>query len=206
MLVLSSPEAGAFKGKGHVRKLSEAPPRSWKSLGKVKDPRRGVPAPVAFGGFDSLGWEVLRDWQWRNDRGQMAKDDQREKEKIDGAQRADDAKEQALRQRRKSATLAALARSRTILFEWDGLCGKRDREAVEKILRGTAGSLGKLSDAKPAAKRKVLEAAFEAINAWNDRRSVIDTPEREALIDATDDIAHAAGLRGRDIGKDWRDW
>ena len=54
-------------------------------------------------------WEVLRDWQWRNDRGQMAKDDQREKEKIDEAQRADDAKEQALRQRRRSAALATLA-------------------------------------------------------------------------------------------------
>jgi hypothetical protein len=90
--------------------------------------------------------------------------------------------------------------------EWDGLTSKRDRESVEKILRSAASSLAKRASAKPAAKRKALEATFEALNAWNDRRSVIETPEREALIDALDDIAHAAGLRGRDIGKEWRDW
>lgn len=200
-------QQGPDTGKPHVRKLSEPPPKSWKRLGRVADPSRNVPPPISYGGFDTFGWSALREWQSRNDRTQMAADDAAEAEQIEDEERLEAERARALREKRRSATLAQLARSKTILFEWEGLRGKRDRDAVETILRGVARALAKLAPAaKPAAKRQVLEAAFEAINTWNDRRNVIDTPEREALIDALDDIAHAAGLRGRDIGKVWRDW
>ncbi len=205
--VLVFRQPGPDEGKPHVRKLSEAPPRSWKRLGNVSSPTRGVPQPVSYGGFDSLAWHALREWQWRNDRAQMAADDAAEARQLEDENDQEEKRAARLRSARQSATLPQLVRSKTILFGWEGLCRKRDREAVEKILRDAARSLAKLAPtAKPATKRKVLEEAFEAINAWNDRRNVIDTPEREALIDALDDIAHAAGLRGRDIGRNWRDW
>lgn len=44
------------------------------------------------------------------------------------------------------------------------------------------------------------------MNRWNERVQVIDTAEREALIDALDDLGHAAGLKGRDLCADVRDW
>lgn len=198
---------GPDTGKPHVRKLSEPPPKRWKQLGAVTDPSRGVPPPISYGGFDTFGWYALRDWQWRNDRAQMAADDAAEADQDEAEERLEEKRAKALRDERRTATLAQLARSKTILFEWEGLRGKRDRDAVETILRGLARALAKVAPAaKPAVKRRLLEGAFEAINTWNARRNVIDTPEREALVDALDDIAHAAGLRGRDIGKAWRDW
>lgn len=205
VLVIQQP--GADHGQPYVRKLSQAPPKSWKALGTISDPTRHVPEPVGYGNFDSLAWTPLREWQWKNARGQMAADDAAEREELEKESNADDARLAKLRRARASATLAELARSKTILFEWEGLQRKPDRSAVEAILRDAARALAKLPrNATPAAKRKVLQSTFDAMNAWNERRSVIDTPEREALIDAIDDIAHAAGLKGRDIGKKWRDW
>ena len=56
------------------------------------------------------------------------------------------------------------------------------------------------------AKWRHFEACVEDLNAWNDRAQVIDTAEREALCAALDDIAHAAGFRGRDLAGPMRDW
>lgn len=201
VLVLSEP---GEQGNAHVRKMCEAPPRSWKRLGTITDPARGVPPPISYHACDSFAWVGLRDWQWRNDRKQRDADDDAEARQNSRDEEAADARATMLREKRRKASLATLGRSKDILFEWDGLVRKSDRNAVETILRETARALAKAM--KPAEKKKVLEAAFEKVNAWNDRRNVIDTPEREALIAAFDDVAHAAGLRGRDIGKNWRDW
>ena len=201
VLVLSQP---GEEGKPHVRKMSEAPPRSWKRLGTVSNPAREVPQPSSYTACESFAWVALRDWQWRHDRKQRDVDDAKEARDIGRDKEADDARAQKLREKRRKASLAGLARSKDILFEWEGLVRSSDRTAVVTILRETARALAKT--AKPAQKRQLLEAAFEKVNAWNDLRNVIETPEREALIDAFDDIAHAAGLRGRDIGKNWRDW
>lgn len=204
VLVLSQP---GEEGKPHVRKLSDAMPRGWKRLGTIADPTRGVPAPISYSAPASFAWIALRDWQWRHDRGQRAKDDAAERAADDAENQAETARTKALATKRKQASLGSLARSPDLLFEWDGLVRKPDRVAVQKLLQALARALAKLpATAKPAAKRALLQAAVEAINAWNDRRNVIDTAEREALIDALDDIAHAAGLRGKDLGQAWRDW
>ncbi len=202
ILLLSQP--GEDEGKPHVRKMSEAPLRSWKRLGTISDPARGVPAPISYTACESFAWVALRDWQWKHDRKQRDVDDAAEADQSAREQEANDTRAGKLREQRRNASLASLARSKDILFEWDGLVQKSDRTAVETILRETARVLAKT--ARPAEKKKVLEAAFEKVNAWNGRRNVIETPEREALIDAFDDVAHAAGLRGRDIGENWRDW
>lgn len=191
----------------YVCKMSESPPRSWKRLGVIADPARGVPAPAGYNSCSSFAWVALREWQWLHDRGQRAKDDAAEAKAMAADEEAETGKTRALAAKRKQGSLASLARSPDLLFEWDGLVRKPDRLAVQKLIQAGARALAKLpATAKPAAKRAVLQATFEAINAWNDRRNVIDTPEREALIDALDDIAHAAGLRGKDLGKAWRDW
>ncbi|MBL0215799.1 MAG: hypothetical protein IPQ07_18205 [Myxococcales bacterium] len=201
VLMLSQP---GEEGKPHVRKMSEAPPRSWKRLGTISSPARGVPKPISYSACESFAWVALREWQWRNDRKQRDVDDAAEAREIARDQEANDTRARMLREKRRTSSLASLGRSKDILFEWDGLVRTSDRTAVETILRETARVLAKAT--KPAEKKKVLEAGFERVNAWNDRRNVIETPEREALIDAFDDVAHAAGLRVRDIGKNWRDW
>lgn len=201
VLVLTEP---GEEGNPHVRKMSEAPPRSWKRLGAIADPARGVPEPISYTACESFAWVALRDWQWRNNPKQRDVDDDAEARELSRDEEATAARARTLREKRRKATLATLGRSTDILFEWDGLVRRSDRDAVETILRETARALAKIT--KPAEKKKVLEAAFEKVNGWNDRRNVIDTPEREALINAFDDVAHAAGLRGRDIGKNWRDW
>lgn len=201
VLVLSEP---GEKGNPHVRKMSEAPPRSWKRLGTISEPARRVPAPISYHACESFAWVALRDWQWRNDRKQRDSDDDAEAREIVRDEDATDTRATMLREKRRKSSLASLARSKDILFEWDGLVRKPDHIAVETILRETARALAKST--KPVEKRNVLKGAFEKVNAWNDRRNVIETPEREALINAFDDVAHAAGLRGRDIGKNWRDW
>ncbi len=201
VLVLTQP---GEEGAPHVRKMGEPPPRSWKRLGTISNPARAVPAPVSYTACESFAWVALREWQWRYDRTQRHVDDADEAREIARDKEVDDTRARVLREKRGKASLASLARSKDILFEWDGLVRRSDRAAVETILREAARVLAK--NAKPAVTRKVLEPAFEKVNVWNNRRNVIETPEREALIDAFDDVAHAAGLRGRDIGRNWRDW
>lgn len=75
---------------------------------------------------------------------------------------------------------------------------------MTKLLTACVAQLDR--KASRAAKLAASAKTVEAINAWNDRTQVIETPEREALCTAIDDIGRAVGLRGHDLARPYRDW
>src|SRR5437762_3497494 len=82
---------------------------------------------------------------------------------------------------RKRATLAQLAKL-DLLPEWKGMVASGHRRSVTKLLIACVAQLDRT--ASRAAKLAAIEKTVEAINAWNDRTQVIETPEREALCTA----------------------
>ncbi len=106
---------------------------------------------------------------------------------------------------RKRGPLAKLAQL-DVLPEWDGLTTKRRKTTVARWLHACAAALRALPrGSKRAAKLAIIERTVETINAWSGC-DAIDTPEREALCTAFDDLVQLAGLRGHDLAGPYRDW
>ena len=173
----------------------EAIPRKWKAIGTVNQP--AVPhKPLWTGGLDMIQFYAQRMWQANHKPETLAaelaaSDDDDDADRVVAA--------------RKTAPLAKLA-TLDLSPEWDGLTTKRRKTTVLRWLHACVGELRALPRAaKRAAKLAVIEAAVERINEWSGC-AAIDTPEREALATAFDDIGHAAGLRGHDLAGPYRDW
>jgi hypothetical protein len=183
---------------------SEPPPKRWKRVGTVKKPRIST-KPLSHGGFTSLQRNVEHGWRFAREPDKLAADNAADDAKIDAENAAEDAELDARIAKRKGATLAALGRIE-LLPDWEGLATARRRATVDKLLRELVANLRELpGTAKRAHKLAAIEATVEKINNWSGC-SEIDTPEREALATAIDDIGHAAGLRGHDLAGPYRDW
>ncbi|MBA3540833.1 MAG: hypothetical protein H0T79_14570 [Deltaproteobacteria bacterium] len=185
-----------------VRMDSCAPPRGFVKVGRMAKP--GAPsAKDNYSGFTGIQREAKRQWQWDHERGKLLADDVAEA-RAEAA--AEVAAEKALKtklKRRKQATLARVGLLE-LLPDWDGLVSASHRSAVEKLLRELCVNLRAARDRD--AKLAAIEATVGKVNRWNDRTGVIATEEREALATAIDELGHKAGLRGRDLAGDFRDW
>lgn len=207
---------------GHLALVtSEPPPKTWPKLGKVARPAIDVPLLAggqvtypdgrvepqpSFAGFTGLAASAQRAWRLTADPAKQLALEAAEVAREAALEAAEAAELAAQLAQRHSATLAQLAKLE-LLPEWAGLTEARHRKAVEKLLIACVGELRALSrSAKRPAKLAVIAATVERVNAWNDRTGVIETPEREALCAALDDIGRAAGLRGRDLAGPYRDW
>jgi len=193
-------------------------PKRWVKLGKVKRPNVDVPllpggtsiSPrgrkrimPSYAGFTGLLEHAQRAFAMARDRKGVIAAELAADAAIDAHDAAEDAKDAIPIEARKRATLAELA-TLELLPEWKGLVAARHRRSVTKLLAACVAQLDR--NASRAAKLAVIEKTVEAINAWNDRTQVIETPEREAVCTAIDDIGRAVGLRGRDLAGPYRDW
>jgi 2-methylcitrate dehydratase PrpD len=124
---------------------------------------------------------------------------------IEAHNAAEDAADASRIERRRRATLSELSKI-DLLPEWDGLVAARHRKAAAKLLLECVAALRKLDNPTRTTKLAVIEKTVDRINAWNERANVIETPEREGLCAAIDDIGRAAGLRGNDLAAPYRDW
>jgi hypothetical protein len=172
----------------NVRPLIQAavkpPPKSFKPIGKVGR------AKVSLEKLSHGGWEAIARWsrdQWKYEQNaaKYLADWKAEDERIARENEEDD-------------------EPKELLDDLVGLIHKRRVDTLRGYLRELEKKLKKLETRKE--KLAAIEATVEKINAWNDKASVIETPEREILIDAIDTIAHAAGMRGKDIAGPYRDW
>lgn len=179
----------------------EAVSVAWTRLGNVTRPAVAH-GPLWGGGLDTIQFYVRRMWQAKHAPGSLAAELAAER----AAEEDPDARAVAqLVAARKKGPLAQLA-TLDLLPEWDGLTTKRRKTTVAKWLRACVVSLGALPPtAKRGDKLAVIRATVERINAWSGCDE-IDTPEREALCTAIDDIGHAAGVRGHDLAGPDRDW
>jgi hypothetical protein len=181
----------------------EPVPRQWKRIGTVTKP--GVTAtPLWDGGLDNIQFYVERMWQAKHDPASIA-EELAEQAALDAEDAVENAAVARLLAARKKGPLAKLAKL-DLLPEWDGLATKRRKTTVERWLHECVANLRALPrTAKRAAKLAVIEASVERVNDWSGCDE-IDTPEREALCTAFDDIGHAAGIRGHDLAGPYRDW
>lgn len=174
-------------------------PSTWKRIGTLKEPWVEH-EPLWDGAFWYLEQYASQMWNAKHAPAKVKELAQSlEKEEAEG--RAE--KKKVLARRR--ATLAQLSRM-ALLPEWESLTTKRRRTTLERWLAELVDSLtaaGKKATRKD--KLALLEAAVEKINAWKGS-SDIDGPERDALVNAIDDIGRAAGLRGRDLAGPYREW
>jgi hypothetical protein len=190
-----------------VRMVCEAPPRAFRWLAKVDDPKRGVPKATKYASYvDTFKYVMLEQWRWDHEREKLLADNAATLEAEERTRAMEDARDAERLARRRTATLAELGRMRGLLFEWEGLRTERQQREVEAMLRASARSLAKLRGGTRERKLALIEKLTNELNAWNDRRNFMDTPEREGLAAAIDDIGHAAGLRGHDLAGPWRDW
>ena len=181
----------------------EAVGKEWKRVGTVRPPEVPFP-PDGGGGLERIQYYVQRMWQAEHEPESLAA----EIAILEENERNERAEERVLAKRlapRKKGPLKKLA-SVDLLPEWDGLATARRRTMVSRWLRECVLALCALPPkAKRAQKLAVIAAAVEKINDWPGS-SEIDTPEREALCDAIDDIGRHAGLRGHDLAGPYRDW
>jgi len=199
---------------------SEPPPKRWSKLGRVKAPAvdvlllAGGNATLPDGttqvvpshaGFDGIARNVQRAWRLARDPSQLLAAEAAADAKIAADNAAEDVALAAKLARRRRAKLSELA-ALELLPEWDGLTSARNRATVVRMLTTCVAKLRATPKAGPAVKLAMIAATVEQINAWNDRTGAIETPEREALCTAIDDIGRAAGLRGHDLAGPYRDW
>jgi hypothetical protein len=174
-------------------------PDTWRRIGTVKRP--AIDDPVLWdGGLDEIRFYLVRMRQAERRPDLIAAELAAEAEE-DAADRST----AELVAARKKGPLAALTKL-ALLPEWEGLTTKRRRTTVEKWLRACVAELRALPrTAARKDKLAVIERTVVRINEWSGCDE-IDTPEREALCTAFDDIGHAAGLRGHDLAGPYRDW
>ncbi|MDQ1813193.1 hypothetical protein RBA41_07750 [Massilia sp. CCM 9210] len=86
--------------------------------------------------------------------------------------------------------------------------GQAEIDECAGILDTYAAAVEKLPQpAAPAAIMKEVERVVLALNAFDERCSVIETEERESLCDIIYLVAKDAGLEAdEDITEQWRDW
>lgn len=171
----------------NVRPLIEVavkpPPRSWKPIGKVT-------RAVSLDNLSHGGWEAIARWsrsqyEFEQNAAKFHKAWLEEDARINRENDEDD-------------------EPKELLDDLVGLMHKRRVDTLRGHLKDLEKKLKKLSTRKE--KLAAIEATVEKINAWNDKASAIDTPEREILIDAIDTIARGAGVRGKDLAGPYRDW
>lgn len=176
----------------------ERPPRGFVPAGRVSSPAAGVKHRENHRGFDGVRAVATEHFDPRAWAKKLRAEEAAERRAEAESSRAI----AAARKARKRATLAAMAKLE-LLPEWEGLTEPRHHRRANELLQRLASALHR---AKPDARRAAFDAGVEALNRWNDRAEVIETAEREALIDALDDLGHAAGLKGRDLAGDLREW
>ncbi len=197
--VLQIVESG--KKRPLVRYSLDGPRRGFIRVGRIAKPT-APKVPEWYGDFGDLRDTCERQWMWDHARGKLLADD-RAAERAEAAEDAAEARVlKAKLAKRKAAALGGLGKV-DLLPEWEYVPA-RHKKSVDKILRVLIAALRRAKDR--AAKLAAIEACVLAVNAWNDRTGVIETEEREALIDAIDAIAHKAGIRGRDLPGPHRDW
>jgi hypothetical protein len=199
---------------------SSPPPKRWAKLGKVKRPdvklamiTGGVqvhangtrtPSP-SYAGFAGLQGHAARAWQMARGARKVVAAEAAADAAVDAQNAAEARADQAPIEARRRAKLPALA-TLDLLPEWKGLVHASHRKRVAQLLGACVAELRALRKPTRATKLAVIERTVLQLNAWNDRTGVIETPEREALCTAIDDIGRAAGLRGRDLAGPFRDW
>ena len=157
----------------------------------------------SYAGFTGLLDHAQRAYAMMRDRDGVIAAETSADAEVDAHNAAEAAKDAVPIEARKRATLAQLA-NLELLPEWKGMVASGHRKSVTKLLAACVAQLDR--KASRVAKLAAIEKTVEAINAWNDRTPVIETPEREALCTAIDDIGRAAGLRGHDLARPYRDW
>jgi hypothetical protein len=189
-----------------LRIASHSPPRGFRKIARVK--KAGISAKTIenYSGFQGLQRDARRQWYRDHDRRKLFEEDRAEE--AEAAEEtaewdAEDARIAAKVKKRKRATAATIGRIE-LLPDWEGLVSRRHRVSMEKLLRDLVKRLRAAKDRK--TKLDAIAAIVESMNAWNDRTNVIETPEREALATAIDDIGHVFGVRGHDLAGDHRDW
>lgn len=183
-----------------------SPPKGFRKVGVMKKASIGEKTVENYSGYKAIRDEARRQWLRDHDRRRLLAEEAAEAA-ADREDAARDAAEEKLiddavkkRKRATKATIGKLA----LLPDWIELVEKRHHTAVDKLLREL---VTRLRAAKTLdAKRGEITRTVEKINAWNDRTGVIETPEREALATAIDDIGHAFGVKGHDLAGDTRDW
>jgi hypothetical protein len=199
---------------------SSPPPKRWRKLGTLQRPQidvemlvagtstapDGTTTPVpSQAGFTGLQDSAARAWALGKNAKRVLAAEAAADAAVDSHNAAEDAKDAIPIERRRTATLAQLLKL-DLLPEWKGLVPAAHRKKAAALLVEGVAELGMLKRPGRAAKLAVIETLVGKLNAWNDRVGIIETPEREALCTAIDDIGHAAGLRGKDLAGPYRDW